>query len=290
MGSTAAASHLLGLSDSQLVNAFGTAVSRCAGLPANTGSMVKCTHCGNAAAAGLEAAQLAKRGFMSHPDIFSAPHGYVSTFFPRHFDYVALLAFGRPFRCVDPGMAIKFFPSKYPTHFAIAAALELRRAIGPPNPIRAVHIHTPEIEDADRPRPRSGLEGKFSFQYAAAAALLDGRVGIDTFTDERRFRPDMVDLLDRISLVRDPAASRDTRNMRVEIEVALADGSRHRQVCNKPPGTWGEPIDPAQHRAKVRDCLNVRLTEPRIGRVLELLDRLEDLSGRDVGELMELLR
>ena len=51
--------------------------------------MVKCTHCGNAAAAGLEAAQLARRGFTSHPGIFDAPHGYVATFFPQHFDYRA---------------------------------------------------------------------------------------------------------------------------------------------------------------------------------------------------------
>jgi aconitate decarboxylase len=289
MGSTAAASHLLALDAAQLVNAFGTAVSRCAGLPANTGSMVKCTHCGNAAAAGLEAAQLAKRGFTSHPGIFDAPHGYVATFFPQHFDYGALLEFGRPFRCVDPGMAIKFYPSKYPTHFTIAAGLALRRTIGDPGRIRAARILAPEIEDADRPRPRSGLEGKFSFQYTTAAALLDGKVAIGTFTDERRFRPDMVGLLERISLVRDPAASRDTRNMRVEIEATLDDGSKQRQVCSKPPGTWGETIDPEQHGAKLRDCLNVRLKALRVDRVLEMLDGLEDLSAKDVARLMALL-
>ena len=56
------------------------------------------------------------------------------------------------------------------------------------------------MDDADRPQPRSGLEGKFSFQYTAAIALLDGTVRADSFTDERRFRPDAVELLGRISL------------------------------------------------------------------------------------------
>ena len=37
--------------------------------------------------------------------------------------------------------------------------------------------------------PRSGLDGKFSIQYCAAIALLDGAVGIDSFTDQRRFSP-----------------------------------------------------------------------------------------------------
>ncbi|MBI3938726.1 MAG: MmgE/PrpD family protein [Betaproteobacteria bacterium] len=289
LGSAVTASHLLRLDPPQLANALGMAASRCGGLPANTGSMVKCTHCGNAAAAGLEATLLAQRGFSAHPGILEAPQGYVETFFPAHFDYGALLKFGQPYRCVDPGMAIKFYPSKYPTHFAITAALRLRGNVGDPAGIAQVRILTPEIEDADRPRPRSGLEGKFSFQYTTAVALLDGRVGIESFTDERRFRRDMVDLLDKISVVRDPTLSRDTRNMRVEVEVTLNDGTRHRQACGRPPGFWGEPLDPKQHRAKVRDCLSVRLLEPHLGHTLELLENLERLSAQETEELTALL-
>ena len=74
MGSTVAAAHLMKLNPPQLAHAFGVAASRCAGLSANTGSMVKCTHCGNVAAAGLEAAALAARGFTANPGIFDAPH------------------------------------------------------------------------------------------------------------------------------------------------------------------------------------------------------------------------
>lgn len=289
MGSAVAASHLLNLEPSQLANALGMAASRCSGLPANTGSMVKCTHCGNAAAAGLEAAMLAARGFTANPGILEAPHGYISTFFPTHFDYETLFEFGRPYRCVDPGMAIKFYPSKYPTHFAITAALDVREAVGDPADIRQVRIVTPEILDANRPQPRVGLEGKFSFQYTAAAALLDGKVGINSFTDERRFRADMVGLLGKTSVVYDHSIPQDTRKMHVEVEVTLNDGTRHSRVCRKPPGTWGEPINQDQHRAKIRDCLSTRLQEPRLGRVLELLDGIERLSAPQISQLMALL-
>ena len=289
MGSTVAASHLLQLDPAQLRNALGMAASRCGGLPANTGSMVKCTHCGNAAAAGLEAALLSRRGFVANPGIFEAPHGYVATFFPKHFDYDALLEFGRPYRFVDPGMAIKFYPSKYPTHFGIAAGMELRKAVGNASDIARVLIDAPDIEDADRPRPRSGLEGKFSFQYTVAAALLDGRVGVDSFTDERRFRTDMVQLLEKIRLVRDPGRSRDTRNMRVEVSVTLRDGTTHQQICSKPPGSWGEPIDLESHRAKVSNCLGVRLTRPNVALALDLLADLDQLSAKDTQQLLALL-
>ena len=289
MGSAVTASHLLKLDSSQLTHALGIAASRAGGLPANTGSMVKCTHCGNAAAAGLEATLLAARGFTANPDIFAAPHGYVATFFPAQFDYGPLFGFGHPYRCVDPGMAIKFYPSKYPTHYAIAAALDVRAAIGDPAHIRAVRITTPEIADANRPQPRSGLEGKFSFQYTAAAALLDGRAGIDSFTDERRFRADMVELLGKTSVVYDPGIPRDTRTMHVTVEATLTDGTTHSRICRKPPGTWGEPVNAAQHRAKIRDCLGVRFNPPQIELALNLLDRLEQLTTQEIAQLMALL-
>jgi len=286
MGATVAAAHLLQLDAAQLANALGIAASRCSGVSANTGSMVKCTHCGNAAASGVDAALLAQLGFTANPAIFEARAGYVATFFDAGFDYAALLAFGRPFRCVDPGMAIKFYPSKYPTHYAIGAALELRRAIPDVSRVTALRIVTPEIDDADRPQPRSGLEGKFSFQYTAAIALLDGAVGIASFTDERRFRADVTALLGKISLMRDATIPRDTRTMRVEIEADLSDGARERAVCTKPPGSWGAPVDPALHAQKMRDCLRARLAPEQLAPVLAALDRLEQLNAREVGALI----
>jgi aconitate decarboxylase len=289
MGSTVAAAHLIRLDAPQLTHALGIAASRCSGLPANTGSMVKCTHCGNAALSGYEAASLAARGFTANPDILAAPHGYVATFFPAHFDYDALFEFAHPYRCVDPGMAIKFYPSKYPTHYAITAALDARAAIGDAGRIRAVRIVTPEIADANRPQPRSGLEGKFSFQYTAAAALLDGTVGIQSFTDERRFRADMVELLGRMSVVYDKSIAADTRTMHVALEVTLDDGAIVNTICGKPPGTWGEPVNAEQHRAKIRDCLGVRMHASQIERTLNLLDRLEQLTAQDIAQLMALL-
>lgn len=289
MGSAVASAHLLGLDAAQLAHALGIAGSRCSGLSANTGSMVKCAHCGNAAASGVDGALLARRGFTAHPAILEATDGYVETFFPQHFDYAALFDFGHPYRCVDPGMAIKFYPSKYPTHFAISAALEVRKAIADMAAIRAVRIFMPLIKDANRPQPRSGLEGKFSVQYTAAAALLDGRIQIDTFRDERRFAPDMVELLGKISTVCDPKASRDTRNMRFDIEVELNDGTRQRGVCTKPPGTWGKAIDDAEHMVKLRDCLGVRFKQAEQEQVLELLGRLEKLSADELAGLMALL-
>ena len=212
--------------------------------------------------------------------IFDAPRGYVATFFPECFDFDMLLAYGTPFRCVDPGMAIKFYPSKYPTHFVITAALGLHSRNVDPRDIREVRICAPDIDDADRPLPRSGLEGKFSFQYTASVALLDGKVGIASFTDERRFAPDLVDLLGKCVVERDPTKSNDTRSMQVETRITLKDGRTLSEICSRPLGSWGQPIDPLQHGIKVRDCLSVRFDVGQVERIVAALDELGRFPGR----------
>src|SRR5208337_2251959 len=125
---------------------------------------------------------------------------YAEAFFPRGFAGEALLDFGEPFRIVDPGYAIKIFPAKFSTHYAITAALSARPQIPSPDAIRAVRITAADVPSSDRPHPRSGLDGKFSLQYTAAAALLDGHVGFATFTDERLLRKDMRALLGKIEV------------------------------------------------------------------------------------------
>ena len=77
--------------------------------------------------------------------------------------------------------------------------------------IRRVMLTAPPMTYVNRPRPKTGLDGKFSLQYTAAAALLDGKVGIRTFTDERLLKSDMQDLLARFEVRHDasiPAVSR----------------------------------------------------------------------------------
>lgn len=288
-GSAVVAAHLLQLDATQLNYALAIAASRSGALRANIGHGVKCTHCGNAAAAGLEAALLAARGLTASTDILAHEEGFVAAFFPKGIDRDMLLGYGQPFRFSDPGMAIKFYPSKYPTHFAIGAALEARKTIADPALINAVNLVTPSMPDVDRPEPVSGLEGKFSFQYAAACALLDGKVGIASFHDQRRFRGDMKSMLRRTKITVDPSLPTAFNRMQVSIEVTLHDGSVHRATCTRPPGFWGAPIDIDQHRAKVADCLAVRLDAGRAARVTELLESLEALPAAGVRELSDLL-
>ena len=289
IGSAVAAGHLLGLDAGRLAHAVGIAASRAGALLANVGTMTKSLHCGVAAAAGLEAALLAARGFTANTDVLEARQGLAAAFFGEGFRPEQLLRAGPPFRLMAPGYALKMFPSQYGTHFAITAALALHGGIGPADGIRRVRLVAPVMPYIDRPRPPTGLDGKFSLQYTTAAALLDGGVGIGTFTDGRLGRADMQALLPRIELVMSPDIPARFEGMHVALELWLQDGRHLAARCDAPPGSWtGAPVSAAAHLAKVRDCLAVRLPPQRVGQVMDGVARLETLTPDGVRALVAL--
>jgi 2-methylcitrate dehydratase PrpD len=290
MGAVVTAAHLLGLDELQLRNAMGIAASRLGALLANVGTMTKSTHCGGAGAAGLDAALLAKRGFTGNTDVFEAHKGIVVTFFRDSFDEKRLLDYGKPWRVVDPGLAIKLYPSQYGTHFAISAALALREQVGDPSLLASVKLTTPVMKYVDRPSPATGLDGKFSLQYTAAAALLDGAVKIDSFTNERRFRPDMEAMLARMQCVQSEAIPGEWRQMRVEIDAETTDGRSLHVVSHGPKGCWGQPpVTPADHRTKLDDCLGRSMKPAEVDRLIRMIHALPTSTPATVQRLLQIV-
>ena len=253
--------------------------------------MTKATHCAYAAASGLEAALLTRRGFTGCPTLFDpAPQSYPEAFFPRGFAGESLLEFGQPFRVVDPGYAIKIFPAKFSTHYAITAALAARPSIPSPDAIRAVSIAAANVPSSDRPHPRSGLDGKFSLQYTAAAALLDGQVGLASFTDERLHRPDMQALLGKftVTLSRD-IPSIYTAGRYLDLEVELADGQVVRTRCDRPRGSWGAPpISEDEQHGKARDCLATFMAPGAVTACVAACDAIETADAAALRALLHM--
>jgi 2-methylcitrate dehydratase PrpD len=289
LGAVAAAAHLLGFDVLTMRHALGLAASRCGSVLANAGTMTKSTHCGLAGSLGLDAALLAKRGFTANIDVIEDPRGYAKAFFGPNADPTALDRFGPPWRLVQPGYAIKMFPSQYGTHFVITAALDAGRRIADPAAIEMVEIRGPVMSYVDRPQPDTGLAGKFSFQYTAACALLDGAVRIDSFSDTRRFAPDMVGMLSKVHVKQLPEIGAAFETMHVELDATLKDGTVVRARCNRPAGAWGEPIAPEIHLVKVRDCLARGLDRDTAERVISVVDRFETLDAAQVRGLLALV-
>jgi aconitate decarboxylase len=291
MGSAAGASVMLGLTPEQTRMALGISASRAGTLSANLSTMTNSTHCGNAGRMGLEAALLAARGFTGHPDIFEHPSGYAAVLFGEGFNLEAVTKdFGNPYRMIDPGIAIKRHPSGYVTHRGIDAALELSKAHKVnPSGIKAVHIENPVMDYVNRPFPQNGLEGKFSFQYTVASALLDGRIGMDTFTDEKLRRPEMQALLAKTELTMNPDIPNNFEDMWTAIRVQMHDGAEYSARCDRPRGIWGNPLTREELLAKARACASSILGDDDVEALIEIVEDLDQAAGQDVQELVGIL-
>ena len=283
LGGAAAAAKTVGLDADQTLMALGIAASRTGGLTANTGTMVKSTHPGNAARMGAEAAILAGMGYTASDEVLESPVGYAAAIFGGDFNWdVATGGLGASWRLVDPGFDIKRFPAQVYMQNAIEAALNLREQNGvDPNNIEQVTIRR-RGRGHSGPVPRSGLDGKFSVEYCAAAALLDGHVGIDTFTDARRFSPDMEAMLGRMSV--EPEGPESGATLATAV---LRDGTTVSAECSAFTGSAANPMSRAQLLAKARDCFHRGLSETDTESVLSMLENLESLD--DAGQLMGVL-
>jgi|SRR5581483_9981288 len=286
IGSAAACAIFLGLDQMQLVHAIGIAASRAGSILANAGSMTKALHCGQAAASGLEAALLARRGFTADEDALAGPRGFGAAFFRDTFEPGALTALRPTWHIVEPGPAFKLYPSQYGTHFVIAAARDAYARLPAHARIETVRIVCPPMPYVDRPRPVSGLAGKFSFQYTAAVSLLDGTVTVDSFTDQRRFAPDLEALLPRITVAPDPAREGRFDRMVLDLTVRCADGTVVETRCDGPPGIWGRPCAPGQLRTKASDCLTAAFGSGEAQQILGSAYAVDEFGHTDLAVLM----
>lgn len=289
MGAVAAVVKLLDLDDDRAVMAFGIAGSRVGSLSLNTGTMTKATHSGHAARMGLESALLAERGWTASRDVFG-PGGYFDTLLGDDHEAPLLVeGFGRPLWMVDPGVGFKKHPSNYFTHRPIDAALELRtRPEFSIDQVERITIRFPDLHYVDRPHPDTGLDGKFSLQYTTVVALLDGAVTIDSFTDERRFQPDVESLLPRVEIEFDPTISREFLELDVEVTAHLRDGTALSEHVGDLTGMPGVPLTERQRLDKFFRCAERVVPRPAAERLAHLLSRVDEL--RDLSEVMDIMR
>jgi 2-methylcitrate dehydratase PrpD len=285
--------------------AFGIAASMASGLRRNFGTMTKPLHTGLAARSALTAWRLASCGLTAADDILEAKSGLYATLGVG--DSSAELTaerLGRPFVICDPGLALKKFPCCYASHRAMDGLLTLRAQLGfDARDVETIVCRMPPggMQVLTYPRPHTGLEGKFSLQYALAAGALDGGYSIATFTDEAVHRPGIAALYARID-AREHASSRgddpdfDKRSSGsrgfVEVEVRLRDGRSKTIRVDKAPGSPARELTWGELGAKFIDCASggerSRSHAVNAARAFESLQRLEAIE--DIGTIVELVR
>jgi 2-methylcitrate dehydratase PrpD len=224
----------MGLGRAAAAHSLGIASTRAAGLKAMFGTSCKALHVGAAAATGLFAATLARRGFDSREDALECAQGFAAT---HSSDFNSEAALRDP----EAGYHLfnnlfKFHAANYETQATIECGHRLRRAHGfLPDEIRAVHVransHCNEI--CNIAEPRTGMEMKFSLRGTAALSLAGMETSRpDVFSDANAQSPALNDLRAKVAVELTP----DLALTESVMEVELHNGRRFsaRQDCGIP--------------------------------------------------------
>src|SRR5262249_32777925 len=185
------------------------------------------------------------------------------------------------------GIKVRLYPWCRGTHPTTDASLDLRRGQRfTADDVERIEVHVDSIVPTIliHDRPSTGLEGKFSMRFCAAAAAADGHVGVETFDDARLRDPAIVAGMERVVMTVDPTLDGIADPLtQARGTVRLRGG---RTLTRTADGARGYPKNPASAEdlsAKFLACARQALPEAAAARALERLQRLEALA--DVREL-----
>ncbi|MGE8611704.1 MAG: MmgE/PrpD family protein [Achromobacter veterisilvae] len=293
IGAAAACARLLRLDEEKTAMALGIAASQACGIRRNFGTMVKPLHAGNAARAGVFAAELAEQGFTSNITALEDEYGWARTLGGRSVPDSDVLTrtLGEPWELREPGIVLKRYPSCGATHCALDALIALRNRHG---------LHHDEIERIDcdaspfahkvllYSRPATGLEGKFSMEFCLAVAAIEGNVDLLHFNEDWIADPRVTALLPRISFNARADLAPDVSADAVPAEVSVrARGQLFTQKTLMPSGDPRNPMDEHARWRKFLSCCKTMLDERQAKALFDVVGALEMVACADLHEALQ---
>jgi 2-methylcitrate dehydratase PrpD len=257
-GAVAAAGHVLGLTPGQMEHAFGTALSQTAGSGQFlvNGAWTKRFHVGNAAAGGLMAAVLARRGYTGAAQALEGDAGFFKLYSPDPQPEAALAGVGSVWETL--GVAVKPYPCCRAIHAPLDAVFQLQAAHSfQTDDIESVRVGMPrkcvDITGAPQERkrnPANVVDCQFSAHLCVAAALVNGHLGFDDY-EEALVDPAIRRLMQRIDCHVDAQAEAAyPRSFPGRVEIQLKDGRALQAYVEVPSGEPSTMLSAAQMQAK----------------------------------------
>jgi 2-methylcitrate dehydratase PrpD len=248
-GAAAAAGVLLELGEDELLHALGIAGSLSSGSMAflTNGAWTKILHPGNAARNGIDAAELAARGYRGPVDPLSRPHGYFAGHAPDGADAaIAAPSSGEPLAIERT--SVKAHGCCRYEQGPIDALLELRERVDVAEVAR-VEVAVLEAgfgliaEPIEAKRaPASTVDAQFSMPFGAALALVRGRATPFDHDDASLRDPELLRVAQLVYCRTDEELEAQFPAKWPAIaDVELRDGSRHRASVEFPKGDPENP-------------------------------------------------
>lgn len=285
-----AAGYLYGLDKQQLVHLQGLAATpNNAMRQTRVGELSNWKGCAfaNASRNAVFAAGLAKLGMTGPSEIFEGEMGFWKQI-SGEFELPAKLGGEGGEGFMINRTYVKHFPAEYHSQSAIEAALELRAEIGPENIDQKIVSITIESFDAaveiiagfkEHWRPQSRETADHSMPYCVAAALMDGDITLDTFSETRIHDLRLVDFIQKVKVNRNAemtAGYPDGIPNRLVIQTA--DNKVYQKEIKYPLGHAHNPMQDKDIEAKFKILARRVFPETHIQRLLDALWNIENTT------------
>lgn len=283
------AGKLLGLTEDQMVNAIG--ISGChnhtIGCPtAGKLTMMKNTVDPMAVQSGVFAALMAQKGYSGTEAVFEGKEGFMDCF-GEGWDQEALVGnLGKDYKILECSM--KAFPTEALTHTHISAALTAMKngnltykdveLVTVTSIARACDI----LFDSHKYRPESRETADHSLPYCLAAAIVDGKITTDSFSDEKMKDPAIWETIDKIKGV----ASEEFEAMfpakqPSKVVIKTTKGDSFEAYLEYPKGDPREPMTQDDLDAKFNSLTAKLIDSSRQAVMKKTIFECEKLSCKD---------
>jgi len=292
-GATIAAGRVMGLSESEMVDALGIAYSQTSGnyQVIRDSALTKRMQPGFAAQAALISAQMAKKGIRGTQNTFQGIDGFYRVYLRDRYNPDAITAeLGTRFE--HENLSFKPYPCMRPMHVPIDTALEAREKWHlAPEQIRRVelrfneHTYSAGCTPVEaKKNPRTPIDAQFSIPYVVAAALIHGKVGLTDFTQAGVERREVLELATKVDGAIDEELEKGwrARVCPVIIRIETTDGQLLEHRVDNP-----RVMNKADFALKLADCIafsGPRMPSDTAAKVTSLVEGLESVS--DVSELI----
>lgn len=289
----ATAARALRLDAVRFQHALGMAGSQAGGLmAAQEGAMVKRFHSGRAAQSGVYSAQLAADGFTGITDALEAGYGgYLSTYSDKPAPHRLTEGLGTVWETLNVGY--KPHASVTSIHTALDALADILRE----NKLTADDVARMEVGLSPMTHVHCAWEYKaqgvtaaqMNLYYGLAVIALDGMAFTEQYQEQRLRDPRILDFIRRISAHVDPEIESMGAAFRhaARVKVTTRDGRSFEKRVLHRRGSPEAPMKPEEIVYKFRHVVKSCIPEQRMSRLLELVQRLEQLD--DTRELVGLV-
>jgi 2-methylcitrate dehydratase len=188
----------------------------------------------------------------------------------------------------------KAFPTEALTHQPISAAIQVceENQIDP-DYVKEILVETTTrgadiLSDPSKYDPQTKETADHSLPYVIAAAVADGNVLPDSFSEEKLFDPRIRSLLGKIKVVADPVIdSLFPEKKRARVHITTQNGNAYSAVVDHAKGSPENPMSDEEIIAKFRANSGRILSKARQDQIIDSTMAFENI--RNMQKFMSLL-